>query len=68
MAYGTIPYFSELGKRDGYERNTVLVDFCTYLVAFWDLESRGTYDAIKKAKKVGKLKCVYGPNGLEVEI
>lgn len=68
MATATIPYFKEEGKRGGFSRNEVLVDFVHYLVAFWDGKSHGTKHAIDLAKAQGKLRAVYGPAGLEIEI
>ena len=37
-----------------------------HLVAFWDLASRGTADAIDKALGAGNLAKCYGPEGAEV--
>ena len=68
FAVATIPYFHEYGNRGGYIRNEVLVDFVHRLVAFWDLESRGTKHAIDIAKAQGKLELVYGPKGEAVNV
>ena len=57
-----------LGRRAGPLRNTAIVADADYLVAFWDLRSRGTADAIDKALGVGKVGKVYGPGGDEVPI
>ena len=46
----TIPaLWNTYGKRAGFIRNQLLVDTCQMVVAFWDLESRGTLDTIRKA-------------------
>lgn len=62
------PYIRELGKKGGMIRNSMVVEFCDEIYAFWDGSSRGTFDSISKAKKAGKLKAVYGPAGLEIEV
>lgn len=41
-------------------RNSRIVELCDELVAFWDGESGGTWDAISKAKRAGKLSDVFG--------
>lgn len=43
------------GKAAGPLRNTRLVAAADRVVAFWDGHSRGTLDAVRKAKKLGKL-------------
>jgi hypothetical protein len=57
-----------LGKAAGPTRNTHIVDTADYVVAFWDLRSRGTADSIRKALYAGKLRRVYGPDGQEVPV
>lgn len=42
------------GKGAGFARNSRIVDDCERLVAFWDGQSRGTLDSLKKAKAAGK--------------
>lgn len=39
----------------GKERNTLIVNDCTHLIAFWDGKSGGTLDSINKAKKQNKV-------------
>ena len=54
------------GKRAGPERNSLIVESCDLLVAFWDGESRGTLDSIRKAEKADKLLAVYKGSRLVV--
>jgi len=68
MATAMIPYFKELGKRGGFARNEVLVDFVHSLVAFWDGKSPGTAHVIDLARKQGKLMAVYDSAGMRIEI
>lgn len=42
------------GKRAGFVRNNDIIYSCDVCVAFWDGESRGTLDSIKKAESMGK--------------
>lgn len=51
------------GRRAGMIRNSILVDYVDYVVAFWDGSSTGTAYTIQKAKHAGKLFRVYGPDG-----
>lgn len=46
-------------------RNTTIAEDCDEMVAFWDGKSRGTQDAIRKARRLGKPVTVYGPDGLQ---
>ena len=39
----------------GLERNTLIVDECHCLIAFWDGQSSGTKDSIEKARKQFKI-------------
>ena len=50
-----LPYWQNFGKSAGMLRNSLIVDNCDYLIAFWDGKSKGTKDSINKAKKQGKL-------------
>jgi len=49
-----LPDYEKHGKRAPLVRNTLIVDDCDRLVAFWDGVSRGTLDSINKAKRAGK--------------
>ena len=55
-----IPYliyylqWSTYGKQAGYIRNTLIVNACDSLIAFWDGESKGTKHSISLAKKENK--------------
>lgn len=42
------------------KRNTTIVEACDMLVAFWDGESNGTLDAIRKATKLNKKVTIIG--------
>jgi len=56
--------WEKYGLRAGFLRNTEIVAEADEVVAFWDGESKGTQDTIKKAKEAGKLKVVFGPTGV----
>lgn len=49
------------GKAAGMLRNTAVVNLVDVVVAFWDGESRGTHDTIKKAIAAGKPVHVFLP-------
>jgi len=49
-----LPEWDKYGKRAGFERNTLIVNDCDEVVAFWDGKSRGTLDTISKAAQAGK--------------
>lgn len=53
------------GRAAGPIRNAEIVAACDKLIAFWDGKSRGTQDAIKKARAAGKLLAVVN---VEVEM
>ena len=57
-----------LGRKAGPLRNSTIVADAGHLVAFWNLRSRGTADAIDKAFGAGTLAKCYGPAGDEVPI
>ena len=42
------------GKGAGFDRNSVIVELCDRVVAFWDGKSRGTMDTVNKARAAGK--------------
>jgi predicted Rossmann fold nucleotide-binding protein DprA/Smf involved in DNA uptake len=48
-------------KSDYHERNSLIVESCDALVAFWtgQIENSGTYSTIEKARKAGKLLSVF---------
>lgn len=68
IPWTVLPFRRSLGKSGGMVRNSVLVDFCDDVYAFWDMTSKGTLDVISKAKKAKKLRKVFGPNGMEIEV
>lgn len=43
------------GRKAGFLRNTEIVNTCDKLVAFWDGQSKGTKDSIRKAIEQNKL-------------
>lgn len=43
-----------IGKHAGLLRNTQIIENCDYVIAFWDMKSKGTLDSINKAKKLNK--------------
>ena len=55
-----LPDYETHGRRAPLVRNTLIVDACDELVAFWDGQSRGTLDSIRKAVKAGKLVTIIG--------
>lgn len=48
------PDWKQFGRGAGPIRNAAIVEACDTLIAFWDGKSRGTQDAINKAKKLNK--------------
>lgn len=57
------PNWKKYGKGAGLKRNQELVDLADDVVAFWDLESGGTWDTIRKAAKAEKDLLIFGPSG-----
>lgn len=49
-----LPDWKKYPKTAGFIRNTDIVENADIVVAFWDNESKGTLDSIKKAEKLGK--------------
>lgn len=49
----------KLGKHAGLLRNIEIVDFCDFVIAFWNGKSKGTKHAIEYAKKIGKEVVIY---------
>lgn len=56
-----------LGKGAWLARNTTIAERCDRMAAFHDGSSRGTLDAIKKARALGKPVLVFGPYGMPME-
>jgi len=46
--------WDKYGKSAGAIRNKLVIDAADRIVAFWDGESPGTYNALKQAKAAGK--------------
>lgn len=51
------------GRGAGFKRNRIIIDLATHVVAFWDLQSRGTQHGLRLARDAGKPIKVYGPDG-----
>ena len=49
-----IPEWDRLGKGAGFVRNQTIIDQCDEVLCFWNGESRGTRDSIKKAHAARK--------------
>lgn len=49
-----LPDWGAYGRAAGMIRNKDIVENCDMLIAFWDGESRGTYNSIQLAEKLGK--------------
>ena len=53
------PDWKTHGKKAGNMRNDDIIKKAQVVLAFWDGQSKGTADSIKKAKKMGKRVHVY---------
>jgi hypothetical protein len=49
-----LPDWNKHGKAAGFIRNTDIVENAEMIVAFWDMESRGTLDSINKGQNLEK--------------
>lgn len=55
--FGSVTFFPDwnaYGRRAGFVRNALIVDFADRVVAFWDGKSRGTKHSIGHALRTGK--------------
>ena len=50
-----LPDWNKYGKGAGFKRNSLIVEACDILIAFWDGKSTGTKDSIDKARKCKKI-------------
>jgi len=50
-----LPNWEIYGKSAGFIRNSKIVDNCDVIIGFWDLNSLGTKDSLKKAKNLNKI-------------
>jgi hypothetical protein len=50
-----LPNWEKYGKSAGFIRNSKIVDNCDVIIGFWDLNSLGTKDSLKKAKNLNKI-------------
>lgn len=57
------PNWKKYGKSAGFKRNGEIVEAADDVIAFWDGQSRGTLDTIKKAHQAVKPYCIIGPDG-----
>lgn len=55
-----LPDWDQHGRSAGFKRNVQIVDYCDYLIAFWDGKSKGTKHSIDLATKAGKLFKIVG--------
>lgn len=46
--------WDKYGRSAGYRRNTLIVNNCDQVIAFWDGISKGTLHSITLAEKIGK--------------
>jgi hypothetical protein len=51
------------GKAAGFVRNGQIVERCDAVAAFWDGQSSGTVDTVRRAEAAGKKVSVWGPDG-----
>lgn len=58
-----LPNWKKYGKGAGFKRNKEIVDAANDVIAFWDLESNGTWHTIKQAAKAEKPFMIFGPDG-----
>jgi hypothetical protein len=58
-----LPDYNTYGRRAPLVRNGVIAERCDRMVAFWWQESRGTADAIRRARVLGKPVEVHHPHG-----
>ena len=56
------------GRKAGILRNYDIVNDAQRVVAFWDLQSRGTMHSMRIAKERGKLWRIFGPDGEELQV
>lgn len=59
-----LPEWEKYGKSAGFKRNTQIIEEAEFIVAFWDMESKGTKDSIQKAEKQGKKVLIINTNNL----
>ena len=59
-----LPDWEKYGKSAGFIRNTQIIEEAELVVAFWDMESKGTKDSISKAEKLGKKILIINVNNL----
>lgn len=57
------PNWKKYGRGAGFKRNKEIVLASDDVVAFWDGQSRGTLDTIRKAHKLKRPYCIIGPDG-----
>jgi len=55
--------WEKYGKSAGFKRNKLIVEAADEVIAFWDLDSRGTDNSIAHAFRLQKPLIVVGPDG-----
>lgn len=56
-----LPDYARYGKSAPMIRNSLIIENCDEVVAFWDGVSKGTKDSIDKAERLGKPCKIYLP-------
>jgi hypothetical protein len=54
-----LPDWDRYGKSAGFKRNTTIIESADFVIAFWDMKSKGTADSIRKALNFGLNVLVY---------
>lgn len=57
------PNWKKYGRGAGFKRNKEIIAASDDLIAFWDLESNGTWHSIKLAAKAEMDMVIFGPDG-----
>lgn len=57
-----LPDWKQHGPQAGFIRNTDIINDAELVIAFWDMESKGTLDSIKKAEASNKSLLVINTN------
>jgi len=61
-----VPNWKMFGRKAGFMRNTLIVDACETVIAFWDGSSNGTRNTVMLARRQGKPVRVIPPPGQTV--
>ena len=63
-----LPDWDKYGKSAGFRRNSDIIDDSDAVMAFWDMESRGTLDSINKANERGLDVFIYNMKTQEISL